>query len=950
MNLAVGILRDMRRYFQIIVFIAVLATLAAGPPASAYQYGDRASELLESMSSKERIGQLFLVSFEGSSIPEESPIASLIAEHHISGVVLRRESGNFVERPGTVEGIKALIQSLQEIEYSGIPGAETPVGEAASGVYVPLFIAMEHDGGEQAFQHLLSGLSSYPSAMAIGATWKPDLAQQSGSLLGKELEALGVNLYLGPYLDVLEDPQSSLSNGLGVRTFGGDPFWVGEMGRAFIQGVHQGSGGRVGTVARNFPGMGSSDRPVKEEVATIRKSLEQLKQIELAPFFEVTRTGPGMDAGDTDALLVSHIRYQGFQGNIRDTTRPVSLDPQAFSQLMALSPFESWRAEGGVTISDSLGSRAIRRFRDPREVVFQSHLVARDAFLAGNDVLMLTDFKDNSDEDEFATILTTLSFFESRYNDDPIFAQRVNEAVLRILNIKLRLYDGIFEIENINNARTELSEIGSGGEFITEVAQTSSTLLSPSQIEIEDRIGGAPLIGDRIVFFTDSRRARQCGTCDYQIEIDVNALQDAVIRLYGSTAGGEVRRWNLQSYSTADLANYLGQVAPTDPAFPITPKEELEAPLNAADWLVFSISNKDTEVYGSNALQLLLESRPDLARDKNVVVFLYNAPYVLDATEISKIDVLFSLYQANPESVDMAARLLFQEFGSPGAPPVSVPGTGYDLISMMAPDPDQVISLFVESGEPNDEGGSPGFLVGDVINIETGLILDHNANQVPDGTVVDFEITLGDTATPSINRAQTTGGVASMRMLLDRIGLHSITASSAPARISETLQINVQQDVPALATVISPTLQPTVTSEPTLLPDIPTVTPGEQVAVEDSRPADEVTVGGLDFVLGLLAVVLAGGIGYASSTQLQEGETYRARCILLPVIGALIGYNFIALGGPGSRSLLTSTGHFTGVIAAILGGAMGLFAAQFWCRSEGERRLEEGGEGSDEEK
>ena len=88
-------------------------------------------------------------------------------------------------------------------------------------------------------------------------------------------------------------------------------------------------------VAKHFPGRGSADRPSGDEVATVRKSLEQLKQIELAPFFAVT--GNSSDAADrADGLLVSHIRYQGFQGNIRATTKPVSFDQQALTQILAL--------------------------------------------------------------------------------------------------------------------------------------------------------------------------------------------------------------------------------------------------------------------------------------------------------------------------------------------------------------------------------------------------------------------------------------------------------------------------------------------------------------------------------------------------------------------------------------------------------------------------------------
>ena len=43
-------------------------------------------------------------------------------------------------------------------------------------------------------------------------------------------------------------------------------------------------------IAKHFPGRGDSDRSPEEEVATVRKSLEQLKQVELPPFFAVTNS------------------------------------------------------------------------------------------------------------------------------------------------------------------------------------------------------------------------------------------------------------------------------------------------------------------------------------------------------------------------------------------------------------------------------------------------------------------------------------------------------------------------------------------------------------------------------------------------------------------------------------------------------------------------------------
>jgi beta-N-acetylhexosaminidase len=192
-------------------------------------------------------------------------------------------------------------------------------------------------------------MTPLPSQMALGATWSTDLSSEVGKVQGKELSALGFNLLIGPSLDVLEVPTTDSGGDLGIRTFGGDPFWVGALGQAYITGIHQGSSGKMVVASKHFPGFGGSDRLPEEEVATVLSSLEQLKQIDLAPFFAVTGNAPNPESM-TDALVVSHIRYQGFQGNIRATTRPVSFDPQAFAQLISLPAFDTWRQDGGVMI------------------------------------------------------------------------------------------------------------------------------------------------------------------------------------------------------------------------------------------------------------------------------------------------------------------------------------------------------------------------------------------------------------------------------------------------------------------------------------------------------------------------------------------------------------------------------------------------------------------------
>ncbi|NJN55145.1 MAG: glycoside hydrolase family 3 protein [Anaerolineae bacterium] len=124
-----------------------------------------------------------------------------------------------------------------------------------------MFIALNQEGDGYPYTTLFNGLTETPSNMTIGATWQPENAQTVGQVMGEELAKVGVNMLFGPVLDVLEKPTAVNSNNLGVRTFGGDPYWVGLMGQAYTEGVHLGSNGRVAVIASHFPGFGASDPP-----------------------------------------------------------------------------------------------------------------------------------------------------------------------------------------------------------------------------------------------------------------------------------------------------------------------------------------------------------------------------------------------------------------------------------------------------------------------------------------------------------------------------------------------------------------------------------------------------------------------------------------------------------------------------------------------------------------
>ena len=897
----------------------------------------RAQQILNLMTPQEKVGQLFLVTFTGASAGDKTQVYDLITRHHIGGVVLRTENDNFVAAPDTVSNAYQLIAQLQDDErlasinqLANQPAStETstptplPVPTVVPANYIPLFSGISQNGDGSPNDQILSGLTPLPDLMAIGATWDPSLAENVGTVAGQELSSMGFNFFLGPSLDVLDSPAATLANGLDANVFGGDPYWVGVMGSAYINGLHTGSSGRMLVIANHFPGSGSADRPAGGEPATVVKPLDQLKQIELAPFIAVTGNAQ-TPASSVDGLLVSHIRFQGFQGNIRSTTRPISFDPQALSQIMALPAFSSWRSAGGLMVSDDLGSQTVRLFYDPGGQSFQAHLVALDAFLAGNDLLYMGNIVSSDAKDNYSSLVETMDFFTQKYIGDTAFAKRVDDAVLRILTLKYQLY-GAFDPATVTPSETGLAQIGQADAITSEVARQSATLVSPDKVDLETALPSPPVVGDHIVFLTDARTRRQCSTCVEQPMMAPDALQNAILRLYGSQAGGQVLAGRLISYPLDTLSGILTGG---------TGNQELETALSQTNWVVINMLDAEPGQAQTTLLHRFLSERQDLLRDKHVVIFAFNAPFFLDATDISKVTAYYCVYSKSAPFVDVAARLLFRELTPSGMLPVSVDGIGYNLLSAITPDPAQLIELSLDipsvstpaAGTLTATGptSTPFFRVGDTGSAQTGIIIDHNGHPVPDGTDVQFKIAMNGAGgyVQQINSV-TYQGVARASFNIDRPGLLEISATSNPAITSVVLQLNVTSEGSSV-TIITPTPIPEFTPTPTVI----TATP---VVVVPKSPLEEGYPGFAGWLVVVLSLFGFGLIAYWLGYRLAAVR-WGVRWAICVILGGLLAYSYLALRLPGAAMYL-QTGGWSGMMGVVLlGAAAGFGGAYAWFR------------------
>lgn len=895
----------------------------AGPSGQEPTAQEKARQLLESLTPEERVGQLFLVTFNGTEAGPGTPIYELITRYHIGGVVLLAENDNFTVGENAPEQLLSLNRQLQLDKWNNSQQTlQNPItGESYTPQFIPLLIGISQEGDGYPYSQFRSGVTPLPNQMALGATFNPDLARQVGAILGRELKALGFNLLLGPSLDVLETPHTEGSTDLGTRTFGGDPFWVAEMGRAFVEGVHNGSQNQIAVVAKYFPGHGAADRLPEEEVATVRKSLNELRDFDMTPFFAVTGENSNPQS-QVEGLLASHIRYQGFQGsNIRPVTRPVTFDSQAFSALLELEPLKTWHAQGGVMITDNLGSRAVRRYYDLNNQTFQAHRVAQNALLAGNDLLYMADFSSPDRPDSAASAMLTLEYFAQKYREDPFFQARVDASVLRILTLKFKLYSN-FSFTQVIGGSAALNQVGTGGQVTLEVAQEAATLISPSIAELTDTMPDPPDRNDQMVFITDTQSARQCSGCPVESVLGLRAMEEVILRRFGPQGSGQVNPNNLISFSIADLNEVLKNGPGESP---------LELELNTAHWIVFAMGNPSRDNPSYTTLTTFLDERPDLFQQKRLIVFAFGAPYYLDATSISKLSAYYGLYSKAPQFLEVASYLLFRELTPLGHLPVSIPGV-YDLNQALFPDPDQVIQLQLDL--PGQEAGNTTatpmpvtFQLGDIIPVRTGVILDHNGHPVPDGTPVTFILDMGGEAGAPTQIETTINGIARTAFQATNPGVLEIRAESETARQSNILRFDIQAGS-IINLPPTPTDTPTPTPTPTETPTpTPTATePATSGTTSEEPPTD------LDLGDWLIALLITAGIALAAYRlaavlgQIRWG----LRGAFLSLIGGLLAYSYLALRLPGAEDIMQGSVARAVILVTLFGAALGLGITWLW--------------------
>lgn len=341
-------------------------------------------------------GQILMSGFKGGEPgdPGVEEMRTLISQGKVGSIILM---GNNIT---SSEQLKRLTQHLQ----------------SAAPPNSPLLIAVDQEGG--AVQRLSAdkGFKGFPSAAQMTAIASKDMAQaqQIYRDMARELKAHGINMNLGPVVDMSNPTQYMGKLG---RSYGTDPALVTRMADAFIK-AHKDEG--VLSVLKHYPGHGTA---ADTHIGTGNINASW-KPNELEPFRKLASQSAG--------VMMSHTTHTRFS----DNGLPATLSSRAFQSLRQDVGFR------GVAISDGMEMDAVRKLAPYRELL---PAMVR----AGNNIVILpTDHSSRnglSPRDAHETLMKAAT-------QDPEVLQNIRASAQTVRQLKEQLRGETMQAQHKPNA------------------------------------------------------------------------------------------------------------------------------------------------------------------------------------------------------------------------------------------------------------------------------------------------------------------------------------------------------------------------------------------------------------------------------------------------------------------------------------------------------------------
>ncbi len=298
------------------------------------QIEEKVNELLNKMSIDEKIAQMLIISFKGTSLDDD--LKETLMTYKPGGVIF------FKDNLSDYENSKKLIENIKMTND------------------IPLFIAVDEEGGKVQRLENLAGLDypNIPSQALLGQINNPSLTYQVGQVLGQKLRLLGFNLDFAPVVDTLTSSQSPI----GTRSFASDPSTVAMHGLNMAKGLSS-----VGIIPcfKHFPNHGSTKVDSHYDLPILKETKEELEK-GLLPFKTAIKNGASI-------IMVGHLALP----NVTQDNVPASLSKEIITDLL-----KTELGYKGLVITDALNMEALTKNYKEKEIYEM-------AINAGVDILLM---------------------------------------------------------------------------------------------------------------------------------------------------------------------------------------------------------------------------------------------------------------------------------------------------------------------------------------------------------------------------------------------------------------------------------------------------------------------------------------------------------------------------------------------------------------------------------
>ena len=314
-------------------FFALVALSTQAKNPYLLQTADRSAmehwvdSVFESLSPKERIAQLLVITVRNSDTPQNrKTLQRLIQEQKIGGLLF--DSGTAKDQANLTN----YCQSLSK---------------------VPLMITLD---GEWGLAMRLSDTPRFPVNMMLGAVQNDSLLYEYGRAVGKQCRRMGIHVNFAPVLDINSNPRNPV---IGKRSFGESLKNVSSKAIAYAKGLESVG---VMAVAKHFPGHGDTSEDSHKTLPLVPHSKERLMSTEIPPFKAYIDSG-------LSGIMVGHLNIPAWDA----TNTPSSLSPIITRELLC----DSLNFEG-LIFTDALKMKGASKFGN----------TALRAILAGNDIAL----------------------------------------------------------------------------------------------------------------------------------------------------------------------------------------------------------------------------------------------------------------------------------------------------------------------------------------------------------------------------------------------------------------------------------------------------------------------------------------------------------------------------------------------------------------------------------